>query len=261
MRLAFAAPVLLAVVGAQQPTLLVTGATGRLGAELYSQAKALGAFAEVRGLVTNLTEARLYLNCTACDASEGIFVGDVTNVSTLAPAMAGADAVAIAVGASGGAPADVQRAVEFDGVENQVRALYDAPGGTAPSDRQLVLCSSMGTTDPSPSPMEGGSVLFWKLNAEAQLLASDLRAVVVKPCGLTTDAGGERELVAGHDDELLSLMPPTVPRADVARVMLASIVRRDAKLRFDLCSTAGEPTTDLDKLLESARYPQSPSEL
>ena len=43
MHLAFAAPVLLAVVGAQQPTLLVTGATGRLGAELYSQAKALGA--------------------------------------------------------------------------------------------------------------------------------------------------------------------------------------------------------------------------
>ena len=36
------APVLFAVVGAQQPTLLVTGATGRLGSELYSQAKALG---------------------------------------------------------------------------------------------------------------------------------------------------------------------------------------------------------------------------
>ena len=254
-------PVLFAVVGAQQPTLLVTGATGRLGSELYSQAKALSAFSEVRALVTNLTEARLYLNCSACDASEGIFVGDVTDLFTLAPAMAGADAVAIAVGVSGDASADVQRAVEFDGVENQVRALYSAPGGTAPSERQVVLCSSMGTTDPSPSPMEGGSVLFWKLNAEAQLLASDLRAVVVKPCGLTTDASGTRELVTGHDDALLSLVPPTIPRADVARVMLASIVRRDAKLRFDLCATAGEPTTDLDALLESARYPQTSPEL
>ena len=95
------------------------------------------------------------------------------------------------------------------------------------------------------------------MNAEAQLLASDIRAVVVKPCGLTTGAAGQHHLVVGHDDELLtSLSVPVIARADVARVMLASVFRSDTKLRLDLCATPmGEPTEDLGALLDSATYP------
>jgi len=67
------------------------------------------------------------------------------------------------------------RAVEFDGVEHQVAALAQQNARALPSLR-VVLCSSMGTTDPKPAPFKGGSVLFWKLNAEAFLMGSGLGA-------------------------------------------------------------------------------------
>ncbi|KAJ1458821.1 hypothetical protein M885DRAFT_479976 [Pelagophyceae sp. CCMP2097] len=241
-------------VSASAKVLLITGATGRLGVELYNQAKASGEFSEVRALVTNCTKAVESLNATCGDA--GVFEGDVTDAASLAAAMDGVDAVAIAVGASPGDDADRQRAVEFYGVENTAAALWQARGTTSPKDRQVVLCSSMGTTQPDPSPGTGGSILFWKLNAEAQLLTARLKTVVVKPCGLSKAAPSTHELVIGHDDTLLSLKVPLVPRSDVARVMLAAIRRGDSKLRFDLCAkVGGTATVDLDGLLDEAAYP------
>ena len=244
---------------ATHTNVLITGATGRLGELLYAQALSDPAIGSVKAFVTNVTKAKQYLNCTKCDASEGIFVGNVTDRASLDAAMAGVDAVLVAVGASPGDSADQQKAVEFAGVENTVAALYAAPGPTPPVARQVVLCSSMGTTQPDPSPQEGGSILFWKLNAEAHVLAADLKGVVVKPCGLSMGAGGEKALVAGRDDALLTeLKVPVMPRADVARVMLRAVVRGDAKLRFDLCAKlVGPPTTDVDGLLEAAAYPRS----
>ena len=170
MHLAFAAPVLLAVVGAQRPTLLVTGATGRLGSELYSQAKALSAFSEVRALVTNLTEARLYLNCSACDASEGICVGDVTDLFTLAPAMAGADAVAIAVGVSGDASADVNGRSSSTASRPSARALRRARRhGALGSAARAVLLDGHHR---SVAFADGGRIGAVLEAEQAQLLAS-----------------------------------------------------------------------------------------
>ena len=76
-----------------------------------------------------------------------------------------------------------------------------AGGAASP---HVILCSSMGTTDPSPSAGEGGSVLFWKLNAEAALLGSSVRSTVVKPCGLSMQKGTAKPLLVGQNDALLS---------------------------------------------------------
>ena len=46
-----------------------------------------------------------------------------------------------------------------------------------------------------------------------------------------------------------------ISREDLAAVMVESIAAETAGLRFDLCVGNGAPTTDLAKLLESARYP------
>ena len=116
-----------------------------------------------------------------------------------------------------------QEAVEFTGVENQIKALTAGNPYVPPSRLNFVLCSSMGTTDPSPKPYEGGSILFWKLNAEAFLGASGVTSVVVKPGGLIDGDANKATLVVGHDDTLLTTVsPPTVTRADVARVMVAA---------------------------------------
>jgi len=119
-----------------------------------------------------------------------------------------------------------------------------------------VLCSSMGTTEPSPDPKAGGAILFWKLNAEAALLSAGVPAVIVKPGGLTDGPGANSTLVVGRDDALLYRELPTIARADVARLMVAALLGSPpANLRFDVVAADGPPTTDLAALLEAAAYP------
>lgn len=227
----------------------MTGAAGRTGSLVYRQLKAAGV--EVRALVRNASKAKAALGCDKCDASEGVFVGDVTAPETLGAAFSGVRRVAIAVGASPSMNATAQRAVEFAGVEHQVAAL--AAAGAA---ERVVLCSSMGTTEPSPDPKTGGAILFWKLNAEAALLSAGVPAVIVKPGGLTDGPGANATLVVGRDDALLYRELPTIARADVARVMVAALLGSPPdNLRFDVVAADGPPTTDLAALLESAAYP------
>jgi nucleoside-diphosphate-sugar epimerase len=147
-------------------TVLVTGATGRTGSLLYAKLKADSRVGTVRALVTSLDKARSTLKCTKCDPSEGIYLGNVTQLSTLTAAMKGVTTVAITVGASPYSSPDLQRAIELTGVQNQVRALAAGGGAASAAELRVVLCSSMGTSAPSPKPEEGGSILFWKLNAE-----------------------------------------------------------------------------------------------
>lgn len=251
---------------AASPVVVVTGATGKTGALLFGALKAQGV--EVRGLVRNSTKARQVLNCTKCDTSEGIYIGDVTKKETLTAAMEGATVLAIVTSAvphcanfhdptscsysKGGMPVDI----DFNGAKAQVEAFTGAQRDGA--DGHVVLCSSMGTTEPNSflDKLGNGQIGFFKLNEEAFLMSSGLPFTIVKPCGLTDDPPGQRQLVVGHDDDL-HLVPPAVPRADVARVMVESIMRPDEgkNLRFDLCSKAGEPTTDLGALLAAARWP------
>jgi uncharacterized protein YbjT (DUF2867 family) len=248
------------LLGVACAEVLVTGATGRTGVLLYQQLKAQGV--PVRGLVRNVTKAREVLGCKKCDASEGIYVGDVTRSETLKEAMAGTRALAVVTSAmpvcadgpsscsypSGAYPVDV----DFHGGKAQIEAFAAATGGRG----LVVLCSSMGTTNPDSflEKLGNGHIGFFKLNEEAFLMNSGLPFTIVKPCGLTDGKPNERELVVGHDDEL-DLKPPLVPRADVARVMAEALVKREAGLRFDLCSREGTPTTDLQTVFDAARYP------
>lgn len=249
---------LLAVLAAEpKPTVVVTGATGGTGRLLYSALQADPRIGEVRALVHAgpgaEAKAARALNCSACDASEGVYYGDVTQPASLTPAFAGADTVAIAVGATAGMNRSLQEAIEFKGVEHQTAAL--AASGAARGALRVVLCSSMATTNPHPLPFEGGALLFWKLNAEAFVAASGIGSVIVKPCGIEGAYGrGGKQLLVGHDDEL-SVLAGAISRADLAAVMAEAVARRSAGLRFDLCVGRGAPTTDLGALLESAAYP------
>jgi len=241
---------------------LVTGADGRTGSLIYhllktqSDAPAPTVRAGVRSLDTQ-TKARL--NCTKCDPSEGIYVLDVTKPHTLTAAFDGVRTVLCAVGAGENDNQTQQEKIEFFGVQNQVAALAAGnPKVTSLSDLTFVLCSSMGTTNPKPLPFEGGSVLFWKLNAETFLGTCGVTTAVIKPGGLVDQAGGNSTLLAGHDDSLLTkVMPPLVARADVAAVMVAAAVqvqKTKRQLRFDLVSKPGDPTDPAD-VLRDALWP------
>mmetsp|Transcript_122706 Transcript_122706/g.342321 ORF Transcript_122706/g.342321 Transcript_122706/m.342321 type:complete len:95 (+) Transcript_122706:89-373(+) len=87
-------------------------------------------------------------------------------------------------------------------------------------------------------------------------MASALPFTIVKPCGLVDAGLAQTQLVTGHDDDL-DVSPPSVARADVARVVVAALQHPDvaAGTRFDLCSRSGPATTDeaLVDTLRSAR--------
>jgi len=256
---------LLAAAAGPATTVLVTGATGRTGALVYALLKEKGV--NVRGLVRNATKARGILNCSKCDESEGIFVGDVTKKETMTSAMAGVTALAVATSATpqckdfkdpstcnypkGAYPVDV----DFKGGKAQIEAFAMANRN---SPGPVVLCSSMGTTEPDGflEKLGNGHIGFFKLNEEAALMSSGLPYTIVKPCGLTDTAPGQRELLVGHDDSMHE-SPPIIPRADVARVMVEAILKpAEARgLRFDLCSRAGSATTDLSTVFQAAKYP------
>lgn len=247
------------------PTVLVTGATGRTGSLLYDLLKQRGV--EVRAFVRNATKARDVLGCSKCDASEGIFVGDVTDRASLESAVNGVTALAVVTSAipvckkssvpgppdcsypQGAYPIDI----DFKGGKNQIAAF-----ATQNPKGQVVLCSSMGTTNPDSflEKLGSGHIGFFKLNEEAFLMNSGLPFAIVKPCGLTNEPAAQNELIVGHDDEI-KVSPPTVSRADVARVMAEALLNPEeaADMRFDLCSRAGLATTDVSTVLKAARYP------
>ena len=262
-------PLLLLLVGvaasagaATDPDVLVTGATGRTGQLIYRELKARrGAQGGVRALVTDLAQARSVLNCSRCDASEGIFLGDVTDPSTLAPAFAGVGRVAIAVGfTSENASEAAFKAVEYTGVINQVAALTNATanpaaaaaagGGAGAVGLRVAIVSSAGTTVANPSPQMGGPILFWKLNAEAFLGSAVgallTAAIAIKPGGLDSPRAGPKLLAAPATDAICAAGQQGVARADVARVLVAALedVTLSGGLRLDLGSTQGAPTTD-----------------
>ena len=234
---------------------LITGATGRTGSLLYSQLKAKGA--TVRAFARSEEKAREYLNCTQCDESEGIYIGNVSDTDALMRAANGVSAVVDCVGVSGSESEDVIKEVEFVGVQNTLAALAQPSNlhSVGLVGLRLVMLSSMGTTQPAPTPAEGGTTLFYKLQAEAFVGASGVPFVIVKPCGLDNRPGGSRTILTGHDDTLLSTLPPLISRADVASVLAAALVYPTTPLRLDLCSKRGPPQPDMRSVLAAARYP------
>lgn len=247
----------------ERGAVLVTGATGRLGALLYKELRGRGE--TVRAFVRDAGKARTVLGCSSCDESEGIFVGDVTFPGDLSRAMADGrvTTLAVAVGVGPGTTPEIQKAVEFDSVVSSVRALGMSASSENKPDLSVVFCSSMGT-EMAPEPEWSGHILHWKLNAEAFLATSGIPVTIVKPCGLPPDMPGKNStLMVGHHGNFPGQHGDhhTVSREDVAAVMAEAVgmargcgFHRNNNLRFDLCSKPGPPTTDLKGLIESARW-------
>jgi len=255
-----------AIFESNDGTVLVTGATGRLGALLYKELQKKGT--TVRAFVRDAEKARTVLGCSACDETEGIYVGDITHPEDLQHAMADGSVttLAVAIGAGYKDPPEVVKAVEFDSVVSSVRALglSSAEGGDGHSNNnnsnlRVVFCSSMGTEQSPPSKFMG-PILHWKLNAETFLATSGISTTIVKPCGLPADMAGKNStLLVGHFGAITKGSDyHSVSREDVASVMAEAAVGLSRKncqnLRFDLCSKPGPPTTDLEALIESARW-------
>ena len=155
--------------------------------------------------------------------------------------------------------------VDWIGQKNQIDA--------CPSGTHVVVCSTMGGTDPDhplnnlgkttndDGSASGGNIVRWKRKAEMYLMDQDhLQYTIVHPGGLLNEPGGERELVVGIDDDASygNTDSRTVPREDVAQVMLEACRHPDVYggRSFDLRAkpvgegTVTEDFVDLMKMIE-----------
>jgi len=265
LRLILLASTLAAFAHGANRTVVVTGATGRSGSLIYLLLKSAGV--NVRGLVRNTSKAREYLGCTKCDASEGIFVGDITKPDSLTPAMTGADGLVIATGRVEKCKVNcATKEILFDGVANQVSAFLGSPG-PKPQDRHVSLISMQFTTLPDTilnkilAHLWGGwDVGFYSLLGESSLMNANVPFTILKACGLTEDPAKQAKILVGHDDKGWALKDAhTVSRQDVARVLAAGAVNPDmsGNLRFDFCSQKGDAQDEMT-IIKAAMQPWDP---
>ena len=208
---------------------------------------------------------------------ENVLVFDITDSDSVEEKLEGCDAVLICTSAKPaptgeadestgrpkfGFPLGQPELVDWEGQRNIIDAAKKINPGM-----HVILCSSMGGTNPN-NPLNnlgkstaadgkttGGDILKWKRKAEKYLIESGLPYTIVHPGGLLNEPGGERELCVGVDDVIPGTSNNSLPRADVARVMIASL--EDDKYRgrsFDVVSKPvgeGQVTEDFSKLIES----------
>lgn len=208
---------------------------------------------------------------------EAVVVADITDPAAVCAAMEGCDAAVVCTSAKPaptgetdaatgrpvfGFPNGQPEVVDWLGQKNQI----DAARAQGP-ETHVVVCSSMGGTDPSnmlnalgrttreDGGTEGGDILLWKRKAEVYLIESGLPYTVVHPGGLINEPGGKRELVLGVDDSQDGTESRSVPREDVAEVLLQALLHPEYRGRsFDVRAKPegdGEPTTDFGALVGS----------
>lgn len=245
---------------------LVTGATGRTGSIVVQKLQKQPEQFNVRGFARSETKVKDLFGTT-----EGFYVGTIDDIDRLKTALEGCDALVILTSAvpqmkappepgqrpefiygSGGTPEQV----DYRGQLNQIEA------AKAAGVKQVVLVGSMGgTNEQHPlNRMANGNILIWKRKAEAYLIDSGLDYTIIRAGGLQDQPGGQRELIVGKDDRMLSDppggIPTSIPRADVAEVVVQALGSPAARNKaFDIISKPeGTPgatvTTDFEALFE-----------
>lgn len=152
--------------------------------------------------------------------------------------------------------------VDWQGQKNQIDAAKEMGG-----DTHVLICSSMGGTNPDhplnnlgrelldDGKTRGGDILKWKRKAEKYLIDSGLTYTIVHPGGLLNEDGGKRELCMGVDDKNTFTDNNTIPREDVAEVLVQALLHTEYRGRsFDIVSKNeedGKPTKDYVALLKS----------
>ena len=121
-------------------------------------------------------------------------------------------------------PGGTPEEVDWLGQKAQIDAALEA--GVS----RIVICSSMGGTQPDnflnsigkKPDGTGGDILKWKRKAEEYAIKSGIEYTIIHPGGLLDKPGGRRILL-GVDDELLERKVRSIPREDVAEIMVESL--------------------------------------
>jgi uncharacterized protein YbjT (DUF2867 family) len=215
---------------------LLAGASGRTGREaLYHL---LDAGVRVRALTSSPDR----VETLELQGADEVVVGDLLDPADARRAVEGEDGDAVdvvccTVGDSPSIRTVRATLVDGEGVANLARAAAGA------GVERFALVSSLGVGDSReavPAPLRAFFDLFGILEAkergEAALRASGVGYTVLRPGGLTDDPA-TGDVVVGEGGESVS---GSIPRADVARLLVAASFTPDAEDRaFEVVSRAG----------------------
>jgi uncharacterized protein YbjT (DUF2867 family) len=220
----------------EQPVVLVIGATGRTGGSLLA---ALGDDYQIRALVRDLDRARAKL-----PANVELFLGDVRQPETLTAAFEGAQFVVSAVGARFvgrgdlADPLNTTELVDYEGVKHLAEAAHTA------GVKHFVLISALGVTHSGGGHDRMDNIMHWKLKGENALRASGVPYTIVRPGGLTDEAGGTLgTLVAQGDNQ----GPGQSNRIDVGRICARALTAPAAvNVTFEVLKDESQPVVPTD---------------
>ena len=263
----------LAMASTSSQNVLVTGAGGQTGKLVMKKLLDRPGFDPI-GVVRTESSKETLVKEEGIPESK-LVVADICNANDMVKCCDKMDAVIICTSATPaptgemtpegrpvfGFPNGMPEEVDWIGQKNQIDGALKAS-----SCKHVVICSSMGGTNPenplnklgrSEDGKTGGNILLWKRKAEKYLIDSGLTYTVVHPGGLLNEEGGQRELVVGVDDQQLETDNRSIPRADVAELLIASLEYDSYKNRsFDARSKPvgeGKVTTDFDALLKNLK--------
>ncbi|WP_231185442.1 SDR family oxidoreductase [Haladaptatus sp. DYF46] len=213
---------------------LVAGASGETGRELLRGLR--GTNLTVRAMTRSRQKERELSD----EGADEVIVGDLLDPADASRAVADCEAVLCAVGSSPGL--DVLLGGDLAdgaGVENLVHA------AVAADVERFVFESAIGVGDsrekmPVPLRLLLWHVLNQKNHAEAVLRTSGVPYTIVRPGGLT-NAPATGDVLVGEGGETVS---GSVPRADVARLMIGALFTPEAENRtFEVVSRDGQRGT------------------
>ncbi len=217
----------------------IAGAHGKIAIRLTQLLVADGD--EVKGLIRNPDHAG---DVSAAGASPVVCDLEHATVEEIAKAISGADAAVFAAGAGPGSGAARKLTMDRDGAIKLLRAAADAG-----IDRYLII-SAVGAENPPGGDEVFGVYLRAKAEADEAVSASDREWTIVRPGGLTDEAGTGRVRIA------IEPFRGQVPREDVAAV-LARLLRDPRAARLILYVNGGQAPIDL--ALESALSAAGPA--
>ncbi len=221
--------------GAKQ-LVMVAGATGKTGKHVVKHLLADGY--PVRVLVRNEDKAQNMFGDTV-----EIRVADITDAAAVMSATRGATHVISALGSAAPAGPNSPEFVDYGGVKKLIEA------SVAAGVNHLVLVSSMGVTHEDHFLNKVfGNVMVWKLKGEDILKQSGLAYTIVRPGGLTEDAGRQSALLFAQGDKMKD---GRISRDDVAEICVAALADRNARGKtFEVVAQDGDVSRDWSSYFE-----------
>jgi uncharacterized protein YbjT (DUF2867 family) len=239
---------------------LVTGATGRTGSIVLQKICQQDNDWKAFGFARSEQKAQEVFGST-----EGFYFGDIRDQTSLAPALENCETLIIVTSATPqpkAPPKEGERPeliyppdatpekIDYEGQVNQIDMAKQA------GINHIILMGSMGGTNENHplNKIGNGNILIWKRKAEQYLIDSGIDYTIIRAGGLLNEPGGKRKLLVGKNDTLLHRESPTIPREDVAELIVQALYLPEARNKaLDVVSESeeasqGEVTSDFTAL-------------